>query len=102
MSRQRMGEFLLELAPFLTEEKPASSEELKKAFTELAEQYQHSIMELYGKNRSQELTDFELSTLVNYNRELYTAKKSLLLAVSELMLNPPDASRLRELPGFIR
>lgn len=102
MSRQRMGEFLLELTPFLTGEKPATSEELKKAFTELADLYQHSIMELYGKNRSKELTDIELSTLVNYNRELYTAKKSLLLAVSELMLNPADATRLRELPGFIR
>jgi phosphate:Na+ symporter len=102
MSGQRMGQFLLEITPFLTGEKAAGIEVLKKEFAELAEQYQHSVMELYGKNRSRELTDIELSTLVNYNRELYTAKKSLLLAVSELKLNPPEASHLRELPGFIR
>lgn len=102
MSGQRLGLFLKDTAPYLTGEKAATSEELTTQFNNLAKQYQQSVLELYGKNRSRELTDIELSTLINYNRELYTAKKSLLLALSALLLPASEASGLRDLPGFIR
>jgi phosphate:Na+ symporter len=102
MSQQRMEQFLGQTIPYLTRGKTATEEALKKLFTDLADNYTQAVVELYGKNRIRQLTDIELSTLVNYNRELYTAKKSILMALKDLLLTPEEAAAFRDLPGFIR
>ena len=102
MSKDRMQDFLSRTMPFLNDEKTATGEAFRELFSILAEQYKQAVVELYGKNRSSEVTDIELATLVNYNRELYTAKKSILYALSDLLLSPGDAAALQDLPGFIR
>ncbi|KYP13509.1 Na/Pi symporter [Flavihumibacter sp. CACIAM 22H1] len=102
LSKKRMVRFLEATSPYLTKEKQAASAELLALFDALADQYQESVTQLYGKNRNSVVSDTELSTLINYNRELYTAKKSFLLALKDLLLTTEDAAAFKDLPGFIR
>jgi len=50
----------------------------------------------------QDLCESEISTLVNFIREPYTAFKSILFALKDYLLNAQDADKFGELPGFIR
>jgi phosphate:Na+ symporter len=102
LSKDRMTKFLKQISPYLTGEEKAASEPLLSIINQVAEQYQAAVTELYGKNRTSMVTDTELATLINYNRELYTAKKSILLAIKDLLLTPAEAAVFKDLPGFIR
>lgn len=102
LSKDRMTKFLKQISPYLTGEEKAASGPLLSIINQVADQYQAAVTELYGKNRTSIVTDTELATLINYNRELYTAKKSILLAIKDLLLTPAEAAVFKDLPGFIR
>ena len=61
-----------------------------------------AVKELYTSEFAENLNDEELSTLFNFNRETYTAFKSIIFAIKDLLLNDEDAKRFDEKPGFIR
>lgn len=64
--------------------------------------YQLAVKELYSPGFAEQLNDEELSTLFNFNRETYTAFKSILFALKDLLLNDEEARQFDEMPGFIR
>jgi phosphate:Na+ symporter len=64
--------------------------------------YTLALKKLYNNNFRQHLNEVEISTLLNFNREMYTGCKSLLFAVKDYLLNAEQAGHFDELPGFIR
>jgi phosphate:Na+ symporter len=85
--------------------KPGSSEgfeEIKELYSEIQKGYTQSLEELYKDGLVQRVSQSEISTLINFNREMYTAFKSLVFAVKDYMLNDKQAEQFDELPGFIR
>ena len=101
-SRERMEVFLQRLTGCM--DSPADSKEgaLENLYYEVAKQYNQAVQTLYKENSYANLSETELTTIINYNRELYTAKKSILLAVKDYSLSHQDAARFNDLPGFIR
>ena len=75
---------------------------LIQLYKQMIEQYTRELKELYRQSSIEQLNETEISTIINYNRELYTGYKSLLLAVKDLLLNEQEAALFDELPGFIR
>jgi phosphate:Na+ symporter len=75
---------------------------LIQLYKQMIEQYTQELRELYRQSSIEQLNETEISTIINYNRELYTGYKSLLLAVKDLLLNEQEAALFDELPGFIR
>jgi phosphate:Na+ symporter len=75
---------------------------LIQLYKQIIQQYTHELQELYRQSSIEHLNETEISTIINYNRELYTAYKSLLLATKDLLLNEQEAAQFDELPGFIR
>jgi phosphate:Na+ symporter len=47
------------------------------------------------------LSDMEISLLINFNRQIYTSFKAMVLAVKDYFLNEKEADYFDELPGFI-
>ncbi|MBP9097615.1 MAG: Na/Pi cotransporter family protein [Ferruginibacter sp.] len=64
--------------------------------------YSNSLEQLYKEKNLSNLNEIEISTLINFNREMYTAFKSFLFAVKDYLLNYKEAAYFDELPGFIR
>lgn len=64
--------------------------------------YSATLKNLYRENTYSNMNEIEISTLINFNREMYTACKSYVFAVKEFLLNEKDAAYFDELPGFIR
>jgi phosphate:Na+ symporter len=64
--------------------------------------YTLALKQLYNNNMRQYLSEVEISTLLNFNREIYTGCKSLVFAAKDYLLDDEQAGHFDELPGFIR
>lgn len=71
-------------------------------YKKIQESYQEMLTALHKEELHKGLDEIEFSTIVNFNREIYTCEKSVVFAVKDLLLNEEEAARFDELPGFIR
>ncbi len=76
--------------------------ELKNLHTEFTHDYAEALDKIYDENISVNLSELEISTLINYNRVIYSAFKSFLIALKDLLLQSSEASYFDKVPGFIR
>lgn len=68
----------------------------------ISDGYNGRLQKLYNKTSMSQLSDIEVSTIINFNGEIYSAFKSLVFALKELQLTGDEARYFDELPGFIR
>lgn len=101
-SRSGVENFLEEIIQIIHREAGTRKESLVALYQKVAEQYTNTVKELYHGSQLRNLPDKDITTIINYNRELYTAKKSLLFAVKDQFLSEQDADIFNEMPGFIR
>jgi len=102
-SREETSRLLTGVNNLLLQQKTAQTAGvLIQLYKQIIQQYTHELQELYRQSSIEHLNETEISTIINYNRELYTAYKSLLLAIKDLLLNEQEAAQFDELPGFIR
>lgn len=94
--------FCRRMVSLLEKEEQATSSELAGLYESLSVDYSRHLQHLYKPGPHEKLNETEISTLINFNRELATAHKSLFFALKDFL---PDAGRFTELenlPGFIR
>lgn len=103
-SRKRTDHFITTIGQVLAAKEPAQSnaDALIALYREIIKGYTEELSHLYKQGTIDHLNETEISTIINYNRELYTAYKSLILAVKDLLLPEKEAAAFEELPGFIR
>lgn len=103
-SRNRTAHFITTISQVLASKEPAqpNADALIALYREIIKGYTDELSHLYKQGTINHLSETEISTIINYNRELYTAYKSLILAVKDLLLPEKDATAFEELPGFIR
>jgi phosphate:Na+ symporter len=77
-------------------------EELTKLYNDIQENYTTTLKGLYDSSFSHKLSDIEISTILNFNRELYSAFKSVVMALKDYSLNEEQAAYFDGLKGFIR
>ncbi len=77
-------------------------ESLSGLYREIQDGYARELHQLYLSKGISQLSDTEISTLVNFNREIYTYFKSVIFALKDTVLNETQAARFDDLPGFIR
>ncbi|MFM7838543.1 MAG: Na/Pi symporter [Chitinophagaceae bacterium] len=103
LTRDHALSFYGQVIPFL-QASPSSSvyPALTNLYEDLVKGYLEDLSRLYHTQAPGKLTEAEISTLINYNRELYTSYKALLLALKDFLLSKPEADLFDDLPGFIR
>jgi phosphate:Na+ symporter len=77
-------------------------DEVTNLYRDIQNGYTQSLQELYTEAMVKRVNQSELSTLINFNREMYTAYKPLVFSVKDYVLDAKEAERFDELPGFIR
>ena len=75
--------------------------ELVNLFKEVQDGYTQTLKGLYRQDFMKNLSEIEISSLINFNRQIYTAFKAMVLAVKDYLLNEKEADYFDELPGFI-
>ncbi len=103
-SRTRTSHLLDEISQALAakEATQQTADALIQLYNEMISGYTDELSHLYKQGTIDHLNETEISTIINYNRELYTAYKSLIIAAKDLLLNEKEAAAFDELPGFIR
>ncbi|MBL7747974.1 MAG: Na/Pi cotransporter family protein [Chitinophagaceae bacterium] len=64
--------------------------------------YSDTLQQLYRESMASRVNEMEISTLINFNRELYTSFKSVLFSLKDFLLTPGEAEYFDAMPGFIR
>jgi phosphate:Na+ symporter len=77
-------------------------DELKALYQSVTEGYTASLEKLYKEKLASYVDEKEITTLINFNRELYTSFKSLLFGLKDYLLTAREADYFDALPGFIR
>jgi phosphate:Na+ symporter len=64
--------------------------------------YAETLQQLYKESLANRVNEIEISTLINFNRQLYTSFKSVLFGLKDFLLSSREAEYFDSLPGFIR
>lgn len=75
---------------------------LSEVYQNITKGYAESLQALYKDSLANRVNEIEISTLINFNRELYTFFKSTLFGLKDYLLSPKEAEYFDNLPGFIR
>jgi phosphate:Na+ symporter len=77
-------------------------EDIVKLYNRVQQGYNAGLNKLYLQKANHELTEVDISTLINFNRELFTSYKAMVWALKDYLLETDQAKYFEELPGFIR
>lgn len=77
-------------------------EQLVDLYKSITSGYSTILKSLYKDHLFEHLSEVEISTLINFHREMYTGYKSFIYALKDLLLEEKEARYFEELPGFIR
>ncbi|MES1219313.1 MAG: hypothetical protein ABUT20_27660, partial [Bacteroidota bacterium] len=102
-ARERIAGFYDQVIQLVKMEKPGQYfNKVTSLYKIVHEGYTHTLKELYKEGFTQKLNETELSTLLNFNRTLYTSQKSIVFALKDFLLHEKESAYFDELPGFIR
>jgi phosphate:Na+ symporter len=89
------------LVSWLSQLEKPSYEELLSIYNLLEKNYQDALNRFYKEASDTILDDMEITTLLNFNREGFSANRSLLMALKDLLLNASSAHDFDEKVNFI-
>lgn len=102
-SKESLMNFYKQVQLLLNENKvPDQMEPLTFIYHTVTTGYSETLQSLYKNSMSKSVNEIEISTLINFNRELYTFFKSTLYGLKDYLLSPAEAAYFDSLPGFIR
>lgn len=102
-SREKLLNFYRQVQDLLkTENGEMRFEALTSLYHSVTKGYSETLHLLYKENLANRVSEIEISTLINFNRELYTSFKSVLFGLKEFLLTTKEAEYFETLPGFIR
>ncbi|MEQ8361932.1 MAG: Na/Pi symporter [Cyclobacteriaceae bacterium] len=77
-------------------------EDMVSIYQTIQKSYTEDLNNLYKEGTDFNLTDVEISTLINFNREIYNSYKAIVWAIKDYLLSKEQSQYFGELPGFIR
>lgn len=89
-----------ELNAFITKEKEASFENLQAVFDTIQNNYTAVLNNFYTNAQNTAIENIDITTIINFNRELFTSNKAILMAVKDSLLDEKQAAEFNEIPVY--
>ena len=100
---KKVDTLLIGIATLLLKPKPDEDfDNLVDIYKSVTGSYTQVLKQLYSGEMHKNLNETEISTLINFNREMYTSYKSFVFALRDFLLDEEQSDYFEELPGFIR
>ena len=90
----------VQLNAFLCDDKKASFEELQTIFDSIQNNYSTALNDFYSEAQQAPIENLDITTIINFNRELFTSNKAMLMAVKEMILDEKQAEFFNEIPKY--
>ena len=75
-------------------------EELTQMYSTIQNNYNESLSSFYLAAEDTGLEDLDLTIVINFNRELFTSNKAMLMAIKDLTLNEKEAETFNTIPVY--
>jgi phosphate:Na+ symporter len=94
--------FCEKLQPMLQAEAQNPIKDLTGLYNMVTTGYTTTLQQLYKESIAGHVSEKEITTMLNFNREIFTGFKSFLFALKDYLLDREQAKYFDEQPGFIR
>lgn len=84
----------------LSQEKKDSYEKLQHIFDDIEKNYSLSLNTFYTQAQSASIVGLDMTTAINFNRELFTSNKAILIAVKDFLLDEKQANDFNKIPVY--
>ena len=98
--KKETEELYLKLNMFLNTEKNSGFEELRIQFDTIQKNYTTALNTFYTEAQLATIEDIDITTVINFNRELFTSNKAMLMAVKDILLDEKEAQNFNEIPIY--
>ncbi len=99
--QKKQTEYLYrQLSDLITLGKKVSIAELKVLFDTIQTNYSLALHNFYQEAQQAPIDDLDITTVINFNRELFTANKAMLIAVKDFLLEEKEAQEFNEIPVY--
>lgn len=101
-TREAISNFCSQLYLLKSGEQIPKVERLADVYHTVTAGYTGILQQFYKESVAGRLSETEITTLLNFNREIYTAYKSLVFGIKDYLFDRQQSRYFDELPGFIR
>lgn len=89
-----------QLNALFTQSEAVSFEKLQAIFDIIQHNYSSALHDFYKEALSVRLEDLDVTTVLNFNRELFTSNKAMLMAVKDFLLDEKQAEEFNAVPVY--
>ncbi|MDI6048033.1 Na/Pi cotransporter family protein [Flavobacterium yafengii] len=98
--KKETQELYIKLNTYLNTEKSSDFEELRIQFDTIQKNYTTALNTFYTEAQLAPIEDIDITTVINFNRELFTSNKAMLMAVKDILLDEKQAQNFNEIPIY--
>ncbi len=77
-----------------------SFEKLKSVYTSIQSNYTSALNNFYTQATEATIEDLDITIAINFNRELFTSNKAMLMAIKDFLLDEKEADDFNEIPEY--
>lgn len=99
-NKQETQDLYQEFHNLITAEVPANFENLQGFFNTIQENYSSALNDFYAEAQNTSLEKIDITTVINFNRELFTSNKAMLMAIKDYLLKEKQAQEINEIPIY--
>ncbi|MDP1800476.1 MAG: Na/Pi symporter [Bacteroidota bacterium] len=75
-------------------------EKLQSIFTTIQDNYSSALNNFYKEAQDSNIEDLDITTVINFNRELFTSHKAIFISIKDFLLEENDAQHFNEIPVY--
>jgi phosphate:Na+ symporter len=99
---QSVDDFCNKVYELINENSSPHFSKLTDLYHSITANYTATLQQLYKESTAAHVNETEITTLLNYNREIFTAFKSFIFGIKDHLFDKEQSRYFDELPGFIR
>ncbi len=93
-------ELYRQLNTLMEQEVKPDFEKLQIIFTSIQDNYSSALNNFYKDAQDNKIEDLDITTALNFNRELFTSHKAMLISVKDYLLEEKEAEGFNEIPVY--
>ena len=94
--KKEMENLYHQLDTIITHKEKAGFEKLQIIFGDIQNNYSSALTNFYKDAQHALIEDLDMTTVINFNRELFTSNKAMLIAVKDFLLDEKEAMNFTE------
>lgn len=89
-----------QLNAFMRQDEKANFEKLQSVFYNIQNNYSSALNNFYKEAQLAPIEDLDITTAINFNRELFTSNKAMLMAIKDFLLEEKQAEEFNEISVY--